>query len=395
MRRLAAAAVAVALLALACGDATTATGSATPPTTGAPPATTPTTAPTATTPQPTTPAPEGAVRVAISGTLATGPDGAVEACPVGESGNCFGVAVAGDLGDAAVGREYRLVGDYDGRTLTLTQAPEPIVVPYLSDREITSRCEGLAGRRGDDSTLHEAIAGYVATVPDGYAGLWWDDDAAVFTVWFTDDDVTAHQAAIAAATDGAPVCVIGGADHPEAELHAAQNQAVRQFAEALGMSFASTDTLRNRVTVEAEHVDGELLAELAAIHPGLEVLAFIEVLDGTIADLPPPQPVRPGDVELVTARNRRQGGMDALGRFTLGFDAENGCFYFGEGAERVVPVWPLGFSGSSGPPGQVFDRDGELFATVGDVLEIGGGSGVFPPQGGDTCGAAGTWVVNA
>ncbi len=391
MRRFAAAAVVLAMLALACGDATTATGPASSPTTGAPPATTTPT----TTPLPTTdPGSDAAVRVAITATLAPGPGGGIEACPAGESSDCFGVAVAGDLGAAVVGGEYRLVGDYDGRTLTITQPPEPIEVPYVRNREITSRCEGLTGTRGNDNAIHEAIMGYVATVPDSYAGLWWDDDATVFTVWFTGDDVTGHQAAIAAATGGAPVCVIGGADHPEAELHAAQDQAVQQFAEALAMSFASTDTLRNRVTVEAEHVDGELLAELAAIHPGLEVLAFIEVLEGTIADLPAPQPVHPGDVELVTGHNRRQGGMAALGRFTLGYDAELGCFYFGEDSQRVVPVWPLGFSGTSGSPAQIFDQDGELFATAGDVLEIGGGSGVFPPAG-DTCGAAGTWVVNA
>ncbi len=386
MKGLGALVAVLALIAAACGDAAVST------TAPRAPATTATSQPPADTTSPADPVPAGEVRVAITGTLTTGPDGIVEVCKAGEREGCFGVAVRGDLGGAEIGGPgaHRLVGNYDGRTIELTEPPTPVDVPGFGPNDFSTPCEGLTGS-GQDAV--EAAQAYTATVPGSYAGSWWDNDAGVFTVWFTDDDAAAHEAAIAAATGGASVCVIGGADYTEAELRAAQDAVVDAVATEAAMAFASGDTLRNRVVIDVEHVDAGLLTRVAAIHPGIDVVAFIEVLDGTLTDLPAPQPVRAGDVELVTGSSRSRAGMDALGFFTLGFDPDLGCFYFEGDEGRVLPIWPLGFSGDSGPPAQVFDRDGRVFATAGETLEVGGGGGVLPdPQ--QSCGAELTWVLN-
>ncbi len=381
------------LVALACGDGTVDTaGGADPPPGTATTLTPPTPPPLTTSPPP--PA-DGAVRVAITGTLTTGPDGAVEVCKPREVEDCFGVAVAGDLADAVIGdpaHTYRMVGDYDGRTVTLTEPPVRVDRPGLGEIDFSTPCEGLTGSGGPGAV--EPVQLY-ATGAEGYAGSWWDDDAGVFTVWFTGDDVSAHEAAIDELRGDGAVCVIGGADYTDAELRVAQGAVVDELAEEIGMSAAWGDTIRNRVVVDAEHVDPTLLARVEQIHPGIEVLAFLEVLDGSVADLPPPTPVRPGDVELVTAEFRARGGMDALGLFTLRFDADLGCFFFeGDDGARWLPVWPLGFSGHSGPPARVFDRDGEVYAAAGDQVEVGGGGSTSAPAGQETCGAANTWVLN-
>ncbi len=382
----------LSLVALACGDSTVDTaGGADPPpastaavpSTSAPPANAPPTPP------------DGTALVAITGTLTTGPDGLVEVCRPGEVEGCFGVTVDGDLGEAALGdptRAHRLAGAYDGRTITLTEPPVEIDLHVLRQTDFSTPCDEVGGSGGTDAI--EPVQRYAASVPDSYAGAWWDDDARVFTVWFTGDDVSAHQDAIDGVRGDAEVCVIGGADHTERELLTAQNDVVAALASELGMSAAWTDTLRNRVVVEAEHVDADLLGRVAQIHPGIEVLAFFEVLDGPVTDLPPPLPVRPGDVDLVTGDTRARGGMDALGLFTLRFDADLGCFYFeSDEGGRVLPIWPLGFSAVSGPPAQVFDRDGQVYASDGDRLEVGGGSGASQ-QGSRSCASGGTWVLN-
>ncbi len=393
MKGLISLAVGLSLVALACGDATVDTAGGADP----PPGTATTVAP-PTTPPPTTappPPPDGSVRVAITGTLTPGPDGLVEVCKPGEVEGCFGVAVAGDLGDAVIGDPalaHRVVGDYDGRTVALIEPPVPVDRPGLGEVDFSTPCEGLTGSGG--SRAVEPVQLY-ATGADGYAGSWWDNDAGVFTVWFVGDDVSAHEAAIEELRGDGAVCVIGGADYTDAELRAAQVAVVDELAAEIGMSAAWGDTLRNRVVVDAEHVDLTLLARIQQIHPGIEVLAFLEVLDGSVADLPPPAPIRPGDVPLVTAEFRARGGMDALGFFTLRFDADLGCFFLeGDEGTRWLPVWPLGFSGDSGPPAQVFDRDGEVYATAGDQLEVGGGGGAPAPADQEGCGAANTWVLN-
>ncbi len=330
--------------------------------------------------------------VAITGTVTTGPDGVPEVCAPGRTHDCFGVAIEGELPDGLSDQVvYRLTGGYDGRTITLTEPPREVGRPPTAPIDFSTPCDGMTGGGADPI---EAIHRYTDSVPDRFAGLWWDQASRVYTVWFTDADPAEHDAAIATATDGAPVCVIGGAAHSESELRAAQDDVVQAFGDQLAMNSVSTDVIRNLVVVDAEQADQELLAAISELSSAIEVQAFLTVLDGTVADVPAPVPVRPGNIELRTGRTRAGGGMAALGAFSLGFDADLGCFYLDQpDGTRVLPIWPLGFSGDSGPPATVYDWDGQPFAAAGDALELGGGAGL-PATGGGTCGATETWVVN-
>ncbi len=131
----------------------------------------------------------------------------------------------------------------------------------------------------------------------------------------------------------------------------------------------------------------------------VEFYAFIEVLDGTIADLPGQTPAHPGDVELLTQPNRSGGGMGALGTFELRFDADLGCVYFpGDETDagdsgRTVPVWPFGYTAESDPL-RIYDHDGVLVAQEGDVIQMGGGFVEYVTDR-ELCGAAGAWIMSS
>jgi hypothetical protein len=89
--------------------------------------------------------------------------------------------------------------------------------------------------------------------------------------------------------------------------------------------------------------------------------------------------------------------MDALGEFTIGYDAELNCVYFpgdenGAGG-RTVPVWPFGYSATSSPL-VIYDYDGNVLAGEDDEIELGGGFVAAGFVEGNTCGAAGAWIVN-
>jgi hypothetical protein len=128
----------------------------------------------------------------------------------------------------------------------------------------------------------------------------------------------------------------------------------------------------------------------------VSLFAYLELINDTLAELPPPVPAIAGNVELLTNRLRYGGGMDALGQFRLGYDSDLNCIYFdgsefGEG--RTVPVWPFGYSAINDPV-EVYDYDGELIATQGSMLELGGGFVGIEFVEGDTCGAVSGWIVN-
>ncbi len=102
-----------------------------------------------------------------------------------------------------------------------------------------------------------------------------------------------------------------------------------------------------------------------------------------------------GDVEILTSNVRNAGGMAALGYFTVNYDPAMNCIYFTEpsATERMVPVWPFGYSATSNPV-TVYDFDGAATATEGDQLELGGGNVGVGPLEGNTCGADSAWIVS-
>lgn len=342
-------------------------------------------------------APVDAVVALLTGVPVVSDGGAVEWCP-GRPGaeGCAGITVSGLSPDALDGirdtdRAWSIEGSYDGATLEATGEPEPVERP---ESGYTTPCTELRGERAGnmDPTAAAAIAQYVAMIPDRFAGQWWDSDAGVMTVLLTGDDVAEHRAALEdAAGDRGTVCVVGGARYSAAELEQAQQRATDIAVDAgMGLWSSGTDAVANRVDLEVERSD-EPTRERIQQEAGdaVRVDAFLTLRDATLDELPAPP--SPGDVELETAQTRGGAGMDALGTFTLRFDAQEGCVYGEFGQERSGLIWPFGYYAESDPL-RVYDQDGQLVAQEGDVLESGGG--FSSREGPDRCGASEVWVMN-
>lgn len=104
------------------------------------------------------------------------------------------------------------------------------------------------------------------------------------------------------------------------------------------------------------------------------------------------------DVPVLTGE---PSGMEALGTFTLQYDAELNCLYHDEEDNngepgtggRVVVQWPQGTTASLvGGVVTVVDADGIEIARTGEPVTLGGGGTPF--LGSDHCNAIGIWMVN-
>ncbi len=360
---------------------------------------------TTSTSQPAAP-PDGAILITAFGVVQPRDDGSLEICPA-PSDECAGITIDGDITPPDTDLPVmKLTGWYDGAALTVTASEVPDL-SGLTDRDFTTPCEDLrgSGSVGNPPTDSEdAVWAYLETIPDRYAGRWWDATNGVMTIWMTGEDVADHRAALeAAAGENERVCVIGGADYTEAALIDVQGQLFDVIdMEATALSSSSLDTLGNRVEVTLEYLDAPTRAQIERqFGDAVVFIPFIEVLEGTIADLPDQVAARPGDVELLTNSTRAGGGMDALGTFEVRFDAERRCVYFVDGGDdtggdgRTVPIWPFGYTATAVPL-QIFDQDGRLVAREGDVIQMGGGL-VGPPSDDrpENCTATNVWIMSS
>ncbi len=107
-----------------------------------------------------------------------------------------------------------------------------------------------------------------------------------------------------------------------------------------------------------------------------------------------------GAVEILTAGADAEGGMDALGTFTLRYDRVLNCLYHDEPDNngepgtggRVVIVWPFGYTAVAAEDEVVvLDSTGTSVARAGVAFQMGGGAG---PADGGHCDAIGVWVAN-
>jgi hypothetical protein len=356
-----------------------------------------------TSPIPDVARPEGSVLVKVTGPVQVGPGGIQEIC-AGQGDTCAGIPLSGDLvepdSEAAV---QQVTGWYDGSQLLVIESGIPASSPF-SDSDFSTPCAGLQGpatANPPDDPMN-AILAYTETIPNRYAGMWWDGANAVLTVWLTGQDIESHRSALEqAAGDDLTVCVIDGAEYSEASLLEIQARLFEVIdLEATATRATSVGTLTNRVEVMMEYLDADTRSRIESeFGTAVEFYAFMEVLDGAIADLPGQTPAHPGDVELLTQPNRAGGGMGALGTFELRFDADFGCVYFpGDETDagdngRTVPVWPFGYTAESDPL-RIYDHDGVLVAQEGDVIQMGGGFVEYVTDR-ELCGAAGAWIMSS
>ncbi len=354
---------------------------------------------------PTTPPKAAGVAVTITATPVAQPDGSIELCPPGTTGACPGILHIGDLDPGLVSAAeratvVRVTGTYDGRTVTPSADPEVLAYPLLADPDFSSLCPGLRGTSSvnPDEDMQTAIAGYIERQSD-FAEMWWDRESAILTVWFKGEDVASHQTAIETLANGEPVCVAGGAQFSQVELMEASDL-IQDFRDSRGEPLATAGYavggLDNRINLSVEEIDSatrvaltDLVGDRVVIYP------FIEMLDGDLSAMPAPVPVVEGDVDILTNNTRNAGGMAALGHFTLSYDPDLNCVYFGEAnsTERIVPVWPFGYSATSEPL-TIHDFDGAPIAVEGDQLELGGGNVGVGHLEGNTCDATSAWIVS-
>jgi len=349
--------------------------------------------------------PEGAVLITAFGMVQPRDDGTLEICPA-PGDDCAGIAIDGDITPPDHDPPMmQLTGWYNGATLTVTTA-EVTNRSAFDDRDFTAPCEELRGSgsvRNPPTDSEDAVWAYLETIPDRYAGQWWDAANGVMTIWLTGDDITDHRTALEAVAGDGRVCVIGGADYTEAALIEVQGRLFDVIdVEGTATSSSSLDTLGNRVEVTMEYLDSPTRTQIEReFGDAVVLISFVEVLEGTIADLPDQVAARPGDVELLTQPTRAGGGMEALGTFEVMFDAELRCVYFSAdpdepaGEARTAPIWPFGYTAESNPL-RIFDQDGQLIAREGDVIQTGGGH-VGPPDDDrpENCGANDVWIMSS
>jgi hypothetical protein len=346
-----------------------------------------------------------AVRVTVTATAVSQPDGSVELCLPGMAGACPGILLDGAIDPQLIASEghpivIQVTGVYDGRRLIPESEPTLIDYALLAESDFASLCPDLRGSPSVNSPedLTAALDRYTSSQPD-YAAMWWDSDSSVLTVWFKGDDVSVQKGAIEALADGEPVCVAGGARFSQAELAEAA-ELINQFRDSRGEPLRTAGFgyggRSDQISLSVDEIDAATRTALADLIGDRVVLyPYVELLDEDLSALPPPVPAVPGDVDILTSPIRAGGGMEALGSFILNYDPELKCLYFSEPGsnDRIVPVWPFGYSATSDPM-SLYDYDGNVVAVAGEALELGGGNVGTGLVEGNICGASSTWIVN-
>lgn len=332
----------------------------------------------------------GGVPVRVRGSVSTTADGGWAVCPGGET-ECWAVdgPVPAPHDDAS---NVVVEGRLRGTRLFVEHEPT------VDDGGVDFRnpcgddVAAMAGENGDDATA-DGVVRYAESIADEYAGSWLARPGPVMVL-----AVTGHAARHRAALDAAgldDVCVTDdGFRFTERELRAAQADVATHVDAwaARGWHFASSGegVVENRVLVELDQLDPRLVHEVEERWHGMvAVQAAVEVLDGTVADLPDPPK---GDFE-IAVRPRGGVSMDALGHFVLRYDAVHDCVYLEGGTTRMKPVWHAGTRALRDPV-RIVDGAGKVIATVDEPFEIGGGlAGHVEPGDPLGCGAADVWIT--
>lgn len=342
-----------------------------------------------------------AARVVVTGVL-TQQRGETEICPGSSLGPCAGIHVRGALDERWLSRPdavtvWRLTGSFDGSALVLDGPAEP--TSYGQRPSYRNPCsqyqDKVAGRSiesNPDRHQSEKLQSFLSTFPERLAAQWWDAERQTMVVWVTGDAVPLQQR-FGQLAPSARVCFKGQARFSERELEAARARADAVLTRhQVKWSSSSIDVLTNQVVYDADAIHSDTLAELTRdTHGAVRVLAFLESLATPLAELPKPPPR--GDVELLTSPVRSGASMQALGRFSLHYDAALRCVYLADAeGKRLLPVWPFGYFATSVPV-QVFDFDGVPVAGGGALVEFAGGHvDLQHVQTQDTCGATSAWI---
>jgi hypothetical protein len=355
---------------------------------------------------PTVVSDERGVAVRVAGVLT--PEAAI--CPTSELDCGSGIRVEGVLGDAAAGDNVTGLGWYDGARLLLAAPLERVEAPPSAmTADYDSLCPELSNPVGVDQTaaMDRAVAILGFHGPDdgsdSLAEAWIDRERNVMTLWFA-RDLDVHRDALLEAFGDINVCLADGARFSQRELFDAARQIseLQQQGLFVVQGGFSIDGRANRVVVPIESLDATGRAALDQI-AAVVAVPYVELLDQPVDALPGWQPAVTGTVDLITAASRSTAGMDALGSFTIQYDADGNCLYWEQDGRRGTLAWPFGFSATEADGvATVFDASGAEVVTTGEAVELGGGGGSLETWvpgttfvGDNLCGATELWVVNA
>jgi hypothetical protein len=334
---------------------------------------------------------------------AVGVEEALEICPGESLRPCAGVRIEGEPapelfsvrgGPVVVAR---VTGRYDGARLTLEGPGERVPAP--PEPEYRNPCSAFQdAKRGDVNPSPElaALAEQIEREhPARHAGTFWDRTRQTLTVRLT-GDTSELAARLKLASRPDRLCLSGGAAHALQEQLAALEKIVNLLASRHAWFVeGGPDVLTNELALRIENVDRAILDEVHVLAgPGARIERFIELLEGSLGELPDPPSL--GDIPLVTQSRRwSYGGMQALGRFRVRLDEAARCVYLEtERGERVMPIWPLGYAAHAGPF-RVVDFDGVVVVQGPEAHSFGGGLVPFanfeqgPPN---RCGASSAWI---
>ncbi len=341
---------------------------------------------------------ERGVAVVVTGVL-----GSSGMCPLQQGGCRTPIALEGDAGSAVGDGEIGVArGWYDGARLLLSDSLAAGTSPF-PEPVFESLCPDASNPADVDNSRTLEIANPVLGRGDGdsdsLAGVWIDQRTNVVTLWFA-RDLDRYRHPLLDAFGSLQVCLADGAKYSEAELMSAM-QRVGALHESGVLSIQGgfgADTIGNRVPVPVEALDPAGRAELDAI-PGVVAAPLIELIDRPLSDLPAWRSALPGTIDLITASSRSNGGMTALGTFTLQYDAEANCLFYDEEGGRATIVWPFGFTASLvDGVATVFAPDGVVVASAGVEVQMGGGwvgdAPLTDVLGDNRCGATNVFVAN-
>jgi hypothetical protein len=349
----------------------------------------------------------GTVRAVITGVVAPTPGQpreALEICPAAYLRPCSGVQLVGEFAPDFVStaervKVVRLWGHYDGARLELDGRAE-LVPPRVSEADYRNPCpqyqDELPGEENASSPLSGLADYLVRQHPGRHAATHWDRARQTLTLQFT-GDVSALVAKVKA-TRSDRLCLIGGARRSLDDLRRLRNAVMALVDGRNGwLVGVDIDMLANSLDVRIENVDQALLAEVRnAAGSEARITSFIELLEGSIDELP--QPPARGDIPLATRPRRWDQGpwAGSLGIFVIRLDAAARCVYLEtEDGERVLPIWPQGYAAYS-EPFRVVDFDDRPVSQTPDPQPFGGAHMAvdqlaFPPA--NACGAKISWSL--
>lgn len=342
---------------------------------------------------------ERGVAVIVSGLIE--PDGGI--CPAAQPGCKFAIAVEGDVSGVAAGDFVTGSGWYDGTRLVLAATLTSTDSPFGATPTYDSLCPGMSNPASVDTNRVLEVANPILGRTDGdsdaLATAWIDQASNVITLWFA-RDLDRYRNDLLAAFGEMNVCLAEGARFSERALREAMDQVGQLSTDGafVVQGGFGTDELANRIVVPIEALDPAGRAALAALD-AVVPLAFIELVDRPLADLPPWSSPIAGTVDLMTMSSRTSGGMAALGTFVVQYDAAANCIYWQSADQRGTFVWPFGYTAADfDGTVTVFDGAGERVVAVGEQVEFGGGFVGTGPltgvTGNNRCGADDVFVVN-